>query len=171
MRKTRPMPIPRSRMRLTKPLLDADNTNVGLYPANIPNMDLAPAVLLWYGMPAADGHDDVELMSSTTARTAAGSSTPAARYSLNRTTTPNGTPSRRTQPLPPRQKAVDPYNNRSEQLIGRIKTATALRRRQNLYANFNYYWVGGSDNIPELFMTAAQVHFLKAEVYARGLRA
>jgi hypothetical protein len=44
----------------------------------------------------------------------------------------------------------------------------------NLYANFNYYWsrdglvTGSNGAIPELFMTAAEVHFLKAEAYATG---
>jgi len=38
----------------------------------------------------------------------------------------------------------------------------------NLYADLNYYWAVDY-NIPELFMTTAEVHFLKAEVYAAGL--
>ncbi len=47
-------------------------------------------------------------------------------------------------------------------------------RNGNLYSDYNYYW-GRDGNIalstgavPELLITAAEVHFLKAEAYARG---
>jgi len=38
-----------------------------------------------------------------------------------------------------------------------------------LYSPFNLYFEQDMDYIPELMLTAAQVHFLKAEVYNRGL--
>jgi len=44
----------------------------------------------------------------------------------------------------------------------------------NLYSNYNYYWgrdgiIGGSTGAcPEIFMSAAETDFLKAEAYARG---
>jgi len=44
----------------------------------------------------------------------------------------------------------------------------------NLYSDYNYYWgrdgniAGSTGAIPEIFMTPAEVHFLKAEAYAKG---
>ncbi|MFI5160585.1 MAG: SusD/RagB family nutrient-binding outer membrane lipoprotein [Sphingobacteriales bacterium] len=49
------------------------------------------------------------------------------------------------------------------------------RKSGNNYSDFNYYWgrdgniAGSSGAVPEIFMTASEVHFLKAEVYARGI--
>ena len=39
----------------------------------------------------------------------------------------------------------------------------------NIYASFNYYMIRDEDYIPELLFTAAEVNFLKAEAYLRGL--
>ena len=39
----------------------------------------------------------------------------------------------------------------------------------NIYSAFNYYLIRDKDYIPELILTAAEVHFLKAEAYLRGL--
>ncbi len=44
----------------------------------------------------------------------------------------------------------------------------------NLYSDFNYYWgrdgniAGSTGAVPEIFMSAAEVHFLTAEAYAKG---
>ncbi|HZY39499.1 MAG TPA: SusD/RagB family nutrient-binding outer membrane lipoprotein, partial [Mucilaginibacter sp.] len=71
-------------------------------------------------------------------------------------------------PLTPIVDGGDPYN------VARDGDWT-LDKAGNLYSDFNYYWgrdgvEGGSTNpIPEIFMTPAEVHFLKAEVYARGI--
>ena len=45
----------------------------------------------------------------------------------------------------------------------------AFKGLSNIYAPVNYYLVRDEDYIPELFITAAEVHFLKAEAYLRGL--
>jgi len=39
----------------------------------------------------------------------------------------------------------------------------------NIYSNFNYYLVRDNKDIPEIIMTVAEVHFLLAEVFARGI--
>ncbi len=39
----------------------------------------------------------------------------------------------------------------------------------NIYSPFNYYLIRDEDYIPELIFTAAEVDFLKAEIYYRGL--
>lgn len=39
----------------------------------------------------------------------------------------------------------------------------------NIYSNFNFYFEKDVTTIPELMLTAAQVHLLKAEVYNKGL--
>jgi len=39
----------------------------------------------------------------------------------------------------------------------------------NIYSNFNYYLVRDNRDIPEIIMTSAEIKFLKAEVFARGI--
>lgn len=62
----------------------------------------------------------------------------------------------------------DPYNKAR---IGDWNTD----KTGNLYSDFNFYWEmdGNAPNstgtVPEIFITPAEVHFLKAEVYARGI--
>ena len=71
-------------------------------------------------------------------------------------------------PVTPIVDAGDPYN------VARDGDWT-LDKVGNLYSDFNYYWgrdgvaAGSTNPIPEIFMTPAEVHFLKAEVYARGI--
>ncbi len=40
---------------------------------------------------------------------------------------------------------------------------------KNIYAPFNYYLIRDDSQIPELILTAAEVKFIEAEAYARGL--
>jgi len=62
----------------------------------------------------------------------------------------------------------DPYNKARD-------GDWTLDKVGNLYSDFNYYWgrdgnTGSSvGTVPEIFITPAEVHFLKAEVYARGI--
>jgi hypothetical protein len=65
----------------------------------------------------------------------------------------------------------DPYNiERDPNSLG-----WTAHKAGNLYSDFNYYWgrdgniAGSTGAIPEIFITPAEVHFLKAEVYARGI--
>ena len=38
-----------------------------------------------------------------------------------------------------------------------------------VYSPFNFFLVRDADNMPEILMTGAEVHFMKAEIYLRGL--
>jgi len=38
-----------------------------------------------------------------------------------------------------------------------------------IYSPFNYYLIRDKDNVPEILMTGAEVHFIKAEAYFRGI--
>lgn len=39
----------------------------------------------------------------------------------------------------------------------------------NIYSPFNYYLIRDEKHVPEILMTAAEVNFLKAEIYLRGI--
>jgi hypothetical protein len=66
----------------------------------------------------------------------------------------------------------DPYNTNRDNDWG-----ASVYKTGNLYSDYNYYW-GRDGNapasnsigtVPEIFISPAEVHFLKAEVYARGI--
>jgi hypothetical protein len=65
----------------------------------------------------------------------------------------------------------NPYNTQRDPL----NLGWSAEKAGNLYSDFNYYWgrdgnlAGSTGAIPEIFITPAEVHFLKAEVYARGI--
>jgi hypothetical protein len=153
---------------LSKPLLDADNTNVGLYPtSNIPNMDLS-ARMYSFGTECRlrMGSTMWNLMSSDTAEDGSGIFDPRCNifFEPNNNNQWNPFPENPTGSTPAEEGS--PYdegirNNDWADKDGNPPTP-------NLYANLNYYWAV-DDNIPELFMTAAEAHFLKAEIYAAGL--
>ena len=44
-----------------------------------------------------------------------------------------------------------------------------IKGADNIYSPFNYYLIRDEENIPEIIMTAAEIGFLKAEAYVRGL--
>jgi SusD/RagB-like outer membrane lipoprotein len=153
---------------LSKPLLDADGTNVGLYPGtNIPNMDLG-ARQYSFGTECRlrMGTTMWQWMSSTNAEDGSGIFDPRCNifFEPNNDTLWNPFPQNPTVSTP--AEGGDPYN------IGNRKQDWADKNGNNgtvnLYADYNYYW-SVDVNIPELFMTAAEVHFIKAEIYARGL--
>ena len=64
----------------------------------------------------------------------------------------------------------DPYNTNRDNDWSADKTG-------NLYSDYNYYWGRDGNSpasnsiatVPEIFISPAEVHFLKAEVYARGI--
>jgi len=72
-------------------------------------------------------------------------------------------------PVTPIADGGDPYNNARDENWSDQKYLNG-----NEYSNYNYYWGrdgndGGSTNpCPEIFMSAAETDFLKAEAYARG---
>ncbi len=45
----------------------------------------------------------------------------------------------------------------------------ALKGTNNIYSPFNYYLIRDEYDVPEILMTAAEINFIKAEIYARGL--
>jgi hypothetical protein len=153
---------------LGKPLLDADNTNVGLYPGtNIPNMDLQARQ---YGFGTECrlrmGTTMWNLMSSTNAQDGSGIFDPRCNIFFEPNNDGNWTP------FPQNPTSTTPAEEGSPYDVG-IRSADWSNKNgdpptPNLYANFNYYW-SVDVNIPELFMTAAEVHFLKAEINARGI--
>jgi hypothetical protein len=154
---------------LTKPLLDADNTNVGLYPGNIPNMDLS-ARQYSFGTECRlrMGTTMWEWMSSTNAQDGSGIFDPRCNmfFEPNDAGLWNPFPQNPTSSTTP--EGGDPYNFAIRTADWANKNGNGSPPTTNLYANFNFYW-SADLTIPELFMTTAQVHFLKAEAYALGL--
>lgn len=152
---------------LTKPLLsDYTTDNVGLYPANIPNMDLsARAYTFGTECRLRMGTTMWQLMSSTNNPDGSGIFDPRCNifFEPNNAGAWNPFPQNPTATTP--AEGGDPYNTlRNTDWANKNGTGSSV----NLYANFNYYW-SQDKTIPELFITAAEVHFLKAEVYTRGL--
>lgn len=153
---------------LTKPLLDADYANVGMWPANIPNMDLS-ARSYSFGTECRlrMGTTMWNLMSSTNAQDGSGIFDPRCVifFEPNNDSLWNPFPQNPTASTPAEEGS--PYDQ-SVRATDWANKDGVNPSTPNLYANFNYYWAV-DDSIPELFMTAAEVHFLKAEVYALGL--
>lgn len=73
-------------------------------------------------------------------------------------------------PVTPIADAGDPYNNERDA----DNKGWSADKVGNLYSDYNYYWgrdgnINGSTGAcPEIFISPAEVHFLKAEAYARG---
>jgi len=70
-------------------------------------------------------------------------------------------------PTTPISDGGDPYNTERD-------GDWTLHKAGNLYSDYNYYWgrdglTGSAGTVPEIFISPAEVHFLKAEVYARGI--
>jgi Starch-binding associating with outer membrane len=153
---------------LTHPLLDADNTNVGLYPANIPNMDLS-ARQYSFGTECRlrMGTTMWEWMSSTNALNGSGIFDPRCSvfFEPNNDTLWNPFPQNPTPSTP--AEGGDPYNKSIRTADWANKNGNGTPPTVNLYADFNFFW-SQDLTIPDLFLTAAQAHFLKAEAYAIG---
>ncbi|MGZ3764391.1 MAG: SusD/RagB family nutrient-binding outer membrane lipoprotein [Mucilaginibacter sp.] len=152
---------------LGKPLLDADNVNVGLYPGtNVPNMDLQ-ARQYSFGTECRlrMGTTMWQWMSSTNAADGSGIFDPRCSifFEPNNAGQWNPFPQNPTPGTAP--EFGSPYNSLRD---NDWSNKDGNPPTTNLYANFNYYWARDA-NIPELFMTTAEVHFMKAEVYLRGL--
>ena len=152
---------------LTKPLLDdylADD--VGLYPANIPNINLdARAYTFGTENRLRMGTTMWKLMSNNDNTDGSGIFDPRCLiyFETNNAGEWNPFPQNPTSSTP--AEGGDPYNQlRDDDYSNKNGTGSSV----NLYSNFNYYW-SRDKTIPELFMTAAEVHFLKAEIYTRGI--
>ncbi|MEP6611629.1 MAG: SusD/RagB family nutrient-binding outer membrane lipoprotein [Mucilaginibacter sp.] len=150
---------------LSKPLLDADNINVGFYPVtNVPNMNLE-ARQYSFGTECRlrMGTTMWQLMSSTNATDGSGIFDPRCGifFEPNNAGQWNPFPQNPTSATP--HEFGSPYNStRDNDWLDKDNGTT------NLYANFNYFWARDV-TMPELFMTTAEVHFMKAEAYLRGI--
>jgi hypothetical protein len=73
-------------------------------------------------------------------------------------------------PVTPISDGGDPYNTKRDP----DNEGWSSNKVGNLYSDYNYYWgrdgniSGSTGACPEIFISAAEVHFLKAEAYARG---
>jgi hypothetical protein len=152
---------------LSKPLLDADTTNVGLWPGNIPNMNL-DARSYSYGTECRlrMGTTMWEWMSNTNAQNGSGIFDPRCKiyFEPNNDSLWNPFPQSPTTSTP--AEGGDPYNQGNRDADWANKNGN--NGTVNLYADYNYFWTKDR-YIPDLFMTASEVHFLKAEIYARGI--
>ena len=63
----------------------------------------------------------------------------------------------------PAESGVPYESQRDQDAAYNIKGATCL------FSPFNYFLISDKDYIPDLLMTGAEVHFLKAEAYMRGI--
>lgn len=145
---------------LAKPLL-ADNNNIGLWPANITGLQFdwrrwsftANAYLrmgstMWSLMSsgnATDGSDIFDTRAKIFFETNVNDQWAA--YPQNSSIGDGGSPYN--------------YDNRKDNWPN--------KGAGNNYSNFNFNFGSDISSVPELILTAAQVHFLKAEVYNRGL--
>lgn len=154
---------------LGKPLLsDYTTDNIGLYPANIPNLDLG-AREFSFGQECRlrMGTTMWQMMSSNNNQNGSGIFDPRCNIFFE----PNNAGQWNPFPQNPATGTTDggdPYNKGIRDANWANKNGNGNPPTVNNYADFNYYW-GRDKNIPELFMTASEVHFLKAEIYARGL--
>jgi hypothetical protein len=155
---------------LNKPLLtDYSTDNVGFYPSNIPNLDLGGREFS-FGQEARlrMGTTMWKLMSSNNNLDGSGIFDLRCKIFFE----PNNAGQWNPFPQNPTSSSItdggDPYNKGIRDKDWANKNGNGTPPTVNNYANFNYYW-GRDKNIPELFMTAAEVHFLKAEVYIRGI--
>jgi hypothetical protein len=151
---------------LSKPLLDVDGTNVGLYPANIPNMDLG-ARKYSFGTECRlrMGSTMWQLMSSNNNTDGSGIFDPRCTIYFEPNNAGEWTPFPQNPTTATPAEGGDPYNY-SRDMNWPDKNGS--NGTVNKYADFNYYW-GRDETIPELFMTSAEVNFLKAEIYNRGI--
>ena len=148
---------------LGKPLL-ADGDNIGLWPTKIPglkfewrewsftaNCYLRMGSTMW------------ELMSSTNATDGSGIFDPRAKIFFETNNAGNWAayPQNPTSSTPTEGGA--PYDKSVRYTNWPNKGAACI------YSPFNLYFEQDMSYIPELMITAAEVHFLKAEAYNRGL--
>jgi len=154
---------------LSKPLLsDYTTDNIGLYPSNIPNLDLG-AREFSFGQECRlrMGTTMWQMMSSNNNLNGSGIFDPRCNIFFE----PNNAGQWNPFPQNPTSATTDggdPYNHGIRDADWSNKNGNGNPPTVNNYADFNYYW-GRDKTIPELFMTAAELHFLKAEIYNRGI--
>jgi Starch-binding associating with outer membrane len=147
---------------LSKPLLE-DGENIGLWPTKIPGLQLqwrewSFSANCYLRM----GSTMWSQMSSNNNTDGSGIFDPRARifFETNNAGTWAAYPQNPTTVTAPEGGA--PYDKLRY-------TAWATKGAANIYSPFNLFFEQDLNYIPELMLTAAEVHFLKAEAYNRGL--
>jgi Starch-binding associating with outer membrane len=147
---------------LNKPLLtDYSVDNVGIYPANVPGADftgrsmsqecyLRMGTVMW------------EQMSSNNDSLGGGIFDPRCALFFE----PNGLG--HWVPIPQCPNPLIPDGGAPYSTARYSQPGWGLPITGNNFAGFNVFW-GADMTIPDLFITAAQVHFLKAEAYLSGM--
>jgi hypothetical protein len=158
---------------MSKPLLtDAVGDVVGLYSSNIPGLSFD------YNGAGRGGsfHQECRIrmgttmwnmMSSDNSTTGSGIFDPRCKIYFEVNGNGDWVPYPQN-PLSATFDGGDPYNTDRD-------NDWTTEKAGNSFSDFNYYWgrdgvaKGSAGTVPEIFITAAEVHFLKAEVYARGI--
>jgi hypothetical protein len=146
---------------MSKPLL-ADGENIGLWPKNIPGLVFdIHAWSLSANQYIRLGTTMWSYMSNNDNKDGSGIFDPRCKifYEPNNAGEWAPYPQNPTASTP--SEGGDPYNQ------SRFNT-WSNKGANCIYSPINFYWEDQNSN-PVLFMTAAQVHFLKAEVYNRGI--
>ncbi len=160
---------------LSKPLLsDYTTDNVGLSPANISGLTFdARAYSFGTECRLRMGTTMWQMMSSTNALDGSGIFDPRCSIFFEPNNNTEWKPFPQNSDISTNPENGDPYNQSIRDADWSNKDG--IPPTPNRYANFNYYWsrdgviAASTGARPELFMTAAEVHFLKAEVYATGI--
>lgn len=149
---------------LTKPLLE-DGEDIGMWPAQLPGVVLDGRRWSFEaGFFHRMGSTIWSWMSSTNAKDGSGIFDPRVRifFEPNNAGEWNAYPQNPTVSTPP--EGGEPYHSRR-------RDAWADKGANNIYSPLNYFFAEDLSYIPEIIITAAEVHFTKAEIYTRGLGA
>jgi hypothetical protein len=150
---------------LSKPLL-ADGDNIGLWPSKIPGLSFewrewSFSANCYLRM----GSTMWGLMSSTNDTTGSGIFDPRAKIFFETSNDSDWVAYPQNPTSSTATEGGAPYDKSKRYLNWYNKGAACI------YSPFNLYFEKDLAYIPELMLTAAEVHFLKAEVYNRGLGA
>ena len=164
---------------LTKPLLsDWQNDNVGLSSSNISGLAF-DARAYSYGNECRlrMGTTMWKMMSSTDATDGSGIFDPRAKIFFEPNNDTEWVPYPQNSDVSTNPETGSPYDQsiRDADWPNKIGKTASTPGSPNLYANFNYYLsrdgviANSTGAKPEIFMTAAEVHFLTAEAYILGI--
>jgi Starch-binding associating with outer membrane len=161
---------------MSKPLLsDWEADNVGLSQTNIPGIAFDARAYSFGGeCRLRMGTTMWKMMSSTNALDGSGIFDPRCNIFFEPNNNTEWSPFPQNSDVSTNPENGDPYNTSIRDVNWADKNGNPPGT-PNRYANFNYYWsrdgviANSTGARPEIFMTAAEVHFLKAEVYALGV--
>jgi len=158
---------------MTKPLLtDAVADVVGLYASNIPGISFdlgggGRAAFFHQESRARMGSTVWNLFSSNNNKDGSGIFDPRCKIYFEVNGNNEWVPYPQNPVTPINDGVTDPYKTERD-------GDWTLDKAGNLFSDYNYYWgrdglTGPAGTVPEIFISTAEVHFLKAEVYARGI--